>query len=225
LKAKKIKAYYFAQENKRLRHGDNRLVKKGVTHTHQGLPILCKQGLHASIRLRDALFYAPGPVICEVELSGEVIKGDDKCVATKRKYLSVRNVSRELRIFAVDCAKRELKRENRAGRIVDDASWNVVDAAYLHADGLIDDEALTNAACAAAWVVALSATKTAGTTAVDALRAAMRVATCGVNNVYQFAEFAAREAANNTAINNPDEERECEWQEKRLTELLFPKGK
>ena len=148
--SKSIKAYYFMQADRKLRYGDGRRVRKGTTHVFEGKTILCEQGLHASVSPLDALQYAPGAHVALVELSGTIVKGDDKCVATRRKYLAVADVSRELRIFAADCARRVLQREHKAGREPDAASWNAVDAAYLYADGLIDDADL-NATYGAAY--------------------------------------------------------------------------
>jgi len=85
----KIKAWHFATNDRRLGYGDGRLVVKGRTLKYTGKkPIMmCTRGLHASERLIDALRYAPGNIICRVELSGEIIRGDDKLCATERKCL------------------------------------------------------------------------------------------------------------------------------------------
>jgi len=56
-----IKAWHFTRRNRRLGHGDGRLVRAGSVHTVDGVPDLCKYGLHGSVRAIDALRYAPGP--------------------------------------------------------------------------------------------------------------------------------------------------------------------
>jgi hypothetical protein len=38
------------------------------------------RGLHASVRISDALQFAPGPTICRVECSGKIIHESDKFV-------------------------------------------------------------------------------------------------------------------------------------------------
>jgi len=94
------KAFYFATNDKKLRYGDNRQIRVGTTHTVDYEPMLCRQGLHASRRLIDALSYAPGHWLYWVELGGETIEGSDKMAATSRKYLADFNAERLLRKFA-----------------------------------------------------------------------------------------------------------------------------
>ena len=67
-------------------------------------PILCEQGLHASLDPWDALQYAPGPNLHLVELGGTIIHGDDKLVATRRKILKSIDATDLLRRFAADQA-------------------------------------------------------------------------------------------------------------------------
>jgi hypothetical protein len=83
-----ILAWYFSDESRTLRHGDGRKIELGCSHEVEGNPVLCEHGLHASVKLLDALRYAPGPVVYRVELSGEIAIGDDKIVAQKRTYLA-----------------------------------------------------------------------------------------------------------------------------------------
>ena len=102
----KLKAWHFLASDKRLGYGDNRVVQVGKTYRYKGKePIkLCKRGMHGSAKILDALQYAPGPIICKVELGGEVIKGDDKAVATDRKVLAMIDGTKVLRKFACMCA-------------------------------------------------------------------------------------------------------------------------
>lgn len=96
-----MKAYYFSTEDRKLRNGDNRVIRIGKTHTVKGKIELCERGLHASKRVSDALQYAPGPILYEVELSGEILEGMDKVVASKRKYIKCYgDVSDKLMLFA-----------------------------------------------------------------------------------------------------------------------------
>ena len=81
--------WHFASADLRLRHGDEREIRVGETLTVE-LPIeLCERGLHASVRPLDALNYASGPIACRVRLSGQVIAGEDKAVATERTVLGM----------------------------------------------------------------------------------------------------------------------------------------
>ena len=95
-----MKAYYFSKEDRRLRYGDDRLIEDGVTHTIEGTSVLCGHGLHASAEPFDALRYAPGPILWEVELSGDITVGEDKAVASERKYLRHIDATDLLRQFA-----------------------------------------------------------------------------------------------------------------------------
>ena len=91
---------YFARKERKLRYGDNRTIRIGRTHKVKPPIKLCERGLHASKRPMDALEYAPGPILYLVELSGEIIHGDDKSVATERTYLSGFDATELLREFA-----------------------------------------------------------------------------------------------------------------------------
>ena len=82
-----MKAWYFSNADKKLRYGDNREIKLGETHEVKGDPILCEHGLHGSVKILDALQYAPAPIVWRVELSGKMDKGVDKIAAQKRTYI------------------------------------------------------------------------------------------------------------------------------------------
>lgn len=87
---KKILAWHFLKDDGSLQFEHNGKTIKpqaGQTLTFKGEPMLCQSGLHASRQLIDALKYAPGAILCRVELSGTVVVGDDKLVATKRRIL------------------------------------------------------------------------------------------------------------------------------------------
>ena len=99
-----MKAWYFSSEDRKLRYGDNRIIKAGLTHKVTCKPVLCEVGLHGSKRIIDALSYAPGPVVWRVELGGEMAIGDDKISATERRYLWGFDATDLLRKFARKCA-------------------------------------------------------------------------------------------------------------------------
>src|SRR4051812_47432285 len=65
-----------------------------------GTPILCQRGLHASLHPYDALNYAPGPILCRVECSGTIIRGDDKLVCTERTIIARADATEAMRYFA-----------------------------------------------------------------------------------------------------------------------------
>ena len=95
-----MKAFYFAKTKKQLRYNDNRSIVVGETHTIEQAPKCCKVGLHASIRLIDALKYAPGPILYLVELSGEIDVANDKIAAQSRTYLKEFDATDVLNKFA-----------------------------------------------------------------------------------------------------------------------------
>jgi len=78
--------WHFIREDGKLGHNDGCKVRAGELLKYRGKePIaLCQAGMHASRNILDALQFAPGPVICRVELRGEIVRGDDKSVATER---------------------------------------------------------------------------------------------------------------------------------------------
>ena len=168
-----MKAWYFSAEDRRLRHRDGRLIEAGVTHEVDCDPVLCKRGLHASVRPLDALEYAPGPILWRVELGGEIDKGDDKLCATERTYLWGFDATAMLREFARKCALDVIHLWN-APEVVktylttgDESLW---DAARDVARDAARDAAWAAAgaaARAAAWAAAGAA---AGAAAWDALK-------------------------------------------------------
>ena len=82
-----MQAFYFSGTDLKLKYDDNRPIKKGITHEVEGEITPCENGLHASKRLVDALFYAPGPMLWLVELGGDVVEKEDKVAASKRTYV------------------------------------------------------------------------------------------------------------------------------------------
>jgi len=96
--------WHFAEESRRLRYGDGREIVVGKTHRVKCVPVLCEIGLHASERAFDALKYAPEPILYRVQLGGKIVRGNDKAVATSRKYLAEIDATPILRQFARKCA-------------------------------------------------------------------------------------------------------------------------
>ena len=109
---------------------------------------MCSWGYHAARSWLDALKNAPGPVACRVQLEVADFH-NGKMVGPRRKLITHVDASRELRLFAADCAERVLLRERKAGREPDKRSWAAVEAARAFARGEIDMDALRNAANAA----------------------------------------------------------------------------
>jgi hypothetical protein len=133
---------------------DGRKIRVGATLTVDGTPVLCEHGLHASVRVLDALGYAPTTTrLCRVRVGGAVVTGSDKIAGTRRTVvwaLTERQTDRVLRRFACDVAEGALRAERSAGREPDPRSWAAIEVARRHAVGRATDEEL-DAAWDAAW--------------------------------------------------------------------------
>lgn len=180
MKQEKILAWHFIQDDGRTAYG-NMLVEAGKTYSTDETPVLCKAGFHASERLLDALKYAPGGVVCRVELWGEVKYGSDKLVAQNRHVQWMLDVTRLLDKFACEVAEETLRKHG----VTDERSWNAIKVKREWVDGKATNEEL-EAACSAAWAAAWDA---AGNAACSAARAAAWAA------AREAAWAAAREAA------------------------------
>lgn len=77
-------AWHFVDE--RLRDG-RWVPADGVAVAHDGDLAICRDGLHASERLIDALKYAQGNTICRVECEGLGERQNDKFVCASRTVL------------------------------------------------------------------------------------------------------------------------------------------
>ena len=156
-----ILAWYFSAEDRRLRYGDGREIKAGVTHEFDGTPALCQRGLHASINPLHALGYAPGPIIWRVRMSGVIVRGDDKLVATRRTYLWGYDATEVLRAFARKCALDVIDKWDAPAIVreyLETGDESKRDAAW---------DAARAAARAAAWAAAWAAARDAASDAAD----------------------------------------------------------
>ena len=97
-------AWHFTHGD-RLRDG-RPVPPKGKTLKHEGPLKLCKSGLHASVRLIDALTYAPGTTLHRVKCGGKHLKGADKLICRERTIVESAEMLWALVEFAEDCAKR-----------------------------------------------------------------------------------------------------------------------
>ena len=142
---------------------------------HEGPIILCESGLHASLTPWRALGYAPGAVLCRVEVDGDVVQDLDKIVGRRRRILARVDLTDVLWAFAraealrvihlwdaPDVVRQYLETGDETLR---DAAW---DAAGDAARGAARDAA-RGAARGAAWAAAWAAARA---TAWDAARGA-----------------------------------------------------
>jgi hypothetical protein len=195
--SKEVLAWHFVGDALR----DGRPVPAdGVTLKHKGKLELCASGLHASERLIDALEYAPGPILCRVQMGGTIKKESDKLVARQRTILWRIDSTDVLRKFARQCA-------------LDVAHlWNMppVVRQYLETG----DESLSAAAWSAAWAAARDAARAAARDAAwAAARDAAWVARAAARDAARAAASAAAWAAARDAAKDA--------QNTRLTEMVM----
>jgi hypothetical protein len=93
-----VKKYYHFTGQK-LRDG-RPLPAVGEWLEHDGKVEMCVSGLHASAAPFDALQFAPGEMLHQVELEGIVETQSDKIVAKRRKILASIDATPLLRLFA-----------------------------------------------------------------------------------------------------------------------------
>jgi hypothetical protein len=115
-------AWHFLRDDQRLSYHPHTLVEVGQKLTVEPPLELCRWGLHASKKALDALGYAPGSIACRVELSGEILEGEDKVCATERTVLQMIDATNVLHEFACWCAEQALLKELEAGQKPDPRS-------------------------------------------------------------------------------------------------------
>ena len=80
-----MKAYHFVKDTLR----DGTPIPKDGEWLEVVPPLkMCERGLHASLHPMDACRYAPGSILCYVELGGEMLHQEDKVCAQKRKIVA-----------------------------------------------------------------------------------------------------------------------------------------
>ena len=158
-----IRAWHFLADTGFLRDG-REPPPDGEWLVHEGRIEICRSGLHASRKARDALSYAPGSIVCRVECRGIEGVESDKFVCRERKIIWRADATKTLRHFARLCALDVIHR------------WDAPDVVvrYLRTG----DEALKDAARDVARGAARGATRAAAWDAAwDAAWAAARDAT------------------------------------------------
>ena len=198
--------WHFLPADRRLQYSDGRRVVKGrILRVDESRPLeLCDYGLHASPTVTDALHYAPGPILCRVELIGPRLDGDDKSCAYARRVLAWADASSMLRLWACWCVRQIWP------LLTDERSRRAVIVAERFARGTATTEELS-AAWAAAWDAARDAASAAASAAAwaaawDAARAAAWDAAWAAAR--DAAGAAARAAARDAALGAQSKELE-----------------
>lgn len=167
-----VKAWYFAPVSRSLRYGDDREIVVGETHSVSGPLRLCERGLHASERIIDALWYAPGPIAYRVELSGDMLFGDDKIVARYRRYIWGADATDVLVLFA---RRQALIHSDLLRPHCSEDQFDAVKQWLLYGD---------LSCCEAAWETASDIVDARPNSAVEeAARAVVGSAACGINSI------------------------------------------
>ncbi len=213
-----MKAWHFLREDKKMGYKDGRLVRVGHTFKCDPDSIeLCKFGFHASINPMDAIYYAPGPVACRVELGGRIIKGGDKVVASERTVIAMADVSNALHEMACWSAERALKRIKNP----DPRSIKAIEVKRKWVKGEASDKELGDA-----WAAARAAAWAASRGAVwDASQAADWAASRDASQAADWAAsldaaWNASRAASRGASGDAARAAERKAQSRKLTKLL-----
>ena len=195
--SERMRGYHFVREDRTLCDGQKLRVGKVYRLPPGAQPALRKHGYHASADVLDALGYAPGPILCRVELRGAIVHGSNKAVATKCKVLSARDVTRELHEFAVWCAERALKGERKAGRELDPRSWAALKVRRAWLDGRATDAELKEAYRAARFAAVSARDSPARFAAVAAAHA---TGSSAASSVAAWVRSAAYWAARSVSV-------------------------
>ena len=187
--------YHFTKET--LRDGAP-IPPVGEWLTYDGTIIMCESGLHASATPYDALRYAPGQLLHQVELDGIADTHTDKVVARRRKIVATIDATTLLRAFARkqalsvihlwDCPAITKQYLETGEESIRSAAWSAARSAAW--------SAAESVARSAAWSAAESAARSARSTAESVARsAAWSVAESARSAAWGAARSAARSAA------------------------------
>jgi hypothetical protein len=190
-----MRVYHFAKiENGVPVMRDGTPIEIGKKYTVDNIK-MCERGFHGSVDPLDALMYAPGSYISIRELSGKIIKGDDKVVASECVHVVGFDGEEMLRKFARLCALDVIH------------LWDAPDVAVRYLK--TGDESIRRAALDAARRAALDAARRAAwAAALDAasaarraaLAAARRAAWAAARNAARYAAWDAASAARRAAL-------------------------
>ena len=183
-----VEAWHWIAQDRMTRYAPRVPIVVGETLRVEPPLALCERGLHASLRALDALQYAPGTIVCRVRMSGDIVRGNDKLVATERTVLWMYDATRVLHEFACCVAEAALL----LAEVGDARCWQAIEAKRAWLRGEIDDMQLA-AAWDAAWAAASSAARDA------AIAAAWSAAWAAAREAAREAAWAAASSAASSA--------------------------
>jgi len=194
-----MKAWHFLKDDMTAGSGLEPAWSEGEERTIKGRKeiILCEYGYHSSPSPWCALAYAPGSMLCLVEISEPEGRDETKYVSRTRRIVKAINIEQQLREFACEVAEEALNLEVQRGNTVDERSRAAIEVARRFARGDASRAALeaARAAAWAAWAAARAAARAAAWAASDAASDAAWAA------AWAAARAAARDAASDAAWN------------------------
>lgn len=115
-KHERTRAYYFLPSSN-LTYGNGQPAIAGKILSVEWAVNLREHGLYAFKDVLSALCRISGPVLCLVEIWGDLQEGENGILFGRhRKILKMRDISKELHEFSCQCAERSFMRERKEGR-------------------------------------------------------------------------------------------------------------
>jgi hypothetical protein len=162
MKTKTVLAWHFVKDDGTNRDGIKEKIGKWYKVEGEIMP--CQKGLHGSVKLLDALNYAPGAMLRRTEHRGTIVEHGDKIASSERRALWQIDATKILHLFACQCAEKALK----DAKVTDERCWKAIKVKRQWLKGNATDDEL-----AAAGDAARSAARSA---VWDAEQAAARAA-------------------------------------------------
>lgn len=100
-----MKAWHFLPNDRHLQFGSRELITVGKKLETRNEIGMYDYGFSASKNILDALSYAPGSIVCRVEIGNEIIHHPDKLVASERTVLWMYDATAVLYKFACLCIR------------------------------------------------------------------------------------------------------------------------
>jgi len=210
--------WHFAPSTLRTRFS-NEAIEVGKTLYAVGPLEICHNGMHASDRMINALFYAPGTALCLVSIDeDEKIVGPDKVCSRARTAIEIADVENELVEFAIECAERAINVIESDHAFFTPSNNCLMMARNRHYGNanlgdLLDSTLAAGAARRIVWEHG-KYTQNQDDALLSAYYAAISAAYLDANSAY-FAAFYAKQSAK-------DRRAEVDWQCNRLNELICP---
>jgi len=90
--------WHFLPEDMTLGYNDGRKAKVGKTLAMEmpGAPTVCERGMHASDKISQAADFKKGPVLCRVEVWGDIHVRSDKFCGRFRKVLWAKKIPKQI---------------------------------------------------------------------------------------------------------------------------------